>query len=94
LPKAEVSAYDAEMENELRNYLLTCASRFAEKRGFKDATVGNLAAGDWRFFERLREGKSFTARKYDEVMSWFSNNWPDEDWPAAIPRPVTVQSAA
>jgi hypothetical protein len=54
----------------------------------REATVGNLAAGDWRFFGRLREGRAFTARKYDEVMRWFSNNWPDDEWPAAIPRPT------
>lgn len=78
------------MDYELRTHLLTCAHLFAAKRGFRDATVGNMSAGDWRFFGRLRDGRAFTVRKYDEVMSWFSNNWPDEDWPAAVPRPVVT----
>jgi len=54
------------------------------------ATLGRLAAGDWRFFDRLDdEGKTFTARKYDEVISWFSDRWPDDlDWPSEVARPV------
>lgn len=76
------------MEQTLRTHLLTCAASFAARRGVREATVGNLAAGDWRFFGRLKDGRAFTARKYDEVMRWFSNNWPDDEWPAAIPRPT------
>ncbi len=58
-------------------------------------TVGRLAAGDWHFFIRIRDGASFTARKYDEVMAWFSGNWPsDAVWPADVPRPLAQPQEA
>lgn len=79
------------MENVLRLHLKTCAEEFAELTSREMSTVGRLAAGDWRFFDRLQEGASFTARKYDLIMLWFSANWPDgAPWPANIPRPVPM----
>jgi hypothetical protein len=76
------------MENELRDNLLKCASAYAEKREISLSTLGRLAAGDWRFFANLSEDdKTFTARKYDEVVSWFSDNWPDDlAWPDGVSR--------
>lgn len=77
------------METELRSNLMACASAYAEARKVKLATLGRLAAGDWRFFDRLDvEGKTFTARKYDEVIRWFSDRWPDNvSWPSEVTRP-------
>ncbi|ADH91767.1 conserved hypothetical protein [Ancylobacter novellus DSM 506] len=76
------------MEQALREHLLSCFSVFVEARGITSATVGRLAAGDWRFFRRLADGTNFTVRKYDEVMAWFSTNWPaGAEWPAKVPRP-------
>ncbi|MBR0868910.1 hypothetical protein JQ633_00960 [Bradyrhizobium tropiciagri] len=77
------------MENELRTNLLTCAALYAAKREIGLSTLGRLAAGDWRFFTNLpKDDKTFTARKYDEVLHWFSANWPSgSDWPADIDRP-------
>jgi hypothetical protein len=84
------------MENELRLNLLRCADEFILRKGMSLATVGRLAAGDWRFFDRLREGeKTFTARKYDEVIGWLAANWPDAaTWPSDVPRPTLVEVAA
>ena len=78
------------MENELRTNLLTCAALYASGKEIGFSTLGRLAAGDWRFFNNLNEDdKTFTARKYDEVLVWFSANWPDDaDWPPNIERPV------
>lgn len=77
------------MENELRHDLRSCAETYAEARKIKISTVGRLAAGDWRFFDRIVEGKSFTARTYDEVMRWFAANWPEDiAWPEDIRRPA------
>lgn len=76
------------MERELRSNLRTCAEAYATARAIELSTVGRLAAGDWRFFDRIVDGKSFTVRKYDEVMCWFSANWPEgAEWPADIRRP-------
>jgi hypothetical protein len=84
------------MENELRSNLLSCAAAYAAKRKTKLSTLGRLAAGDWRFFSNLdADDKTFTARKYDEVLQWFSANWPeDADWPANIERPASVEMGA
>ncbi len=86
------------MEADLRRHLLATATGFAAARNLELVTVGRQAAGDWRFFERLQGEVSFTARKYDQIMGWFSKNWPEGvDWPADVPRPdddSTVQTAA
>lgn len=84
------------MERELKDNLLRCAETFAEVRGFALPTVGRLAAGDWRFFDRVRDDeKSFTVRKYDEVIGWFSDNWPDKAiWPPAVARPDSMQAVS
>jgi hypothetical protein len=77
------------METELRSNLMACASAYAAARSLSLTTLGRLAAGDWRFFDRVVEGSTtFTARKYDDVMLWFSERWPEGcDWPAGVPRP-------
>ncbi|MDP1866966.1 MAG: hypothetical protein Q8L13_11585 [Bradyrhizobium sp.] len=77
------------MEEELRQNLNRCLAAFMAQRDIGVATVGRLAAGDWRFFDRLGEaGKTFTARKYDEVIDWFSENWPaNAVWPEGVSRP-------
>lgn len=78
------------MENDLKKHLMSCATAFAEKRNMKLTTLGRKAANDSPFFTRLMERRtSFTARKYDEIIQWFSDHWPaDLDWPAAVVRPV------
>lgn len=77
------------MESTLRRHLQTCASTFAKATERETSTVSRLAAGDWRFFDRLNEGVSFTARKYDLTMGWFSANWPEHTaWPNDVPRPL------
>ncbi len=84
------------MENELRSNLLACAAVYAESRKLELSTLGRQAAGDWRFFDNLsKDDKTFTARKYDEVLRWFSANWPaDLDWPVKLDRPVAPEKVA
>jgi hypothetical protein len=80
------------MEQELIRNLLCVAEAFTAVRGVSPATLGRLAAGDWRFFVHLNDGsKTFTARKYDEVIFWFSENWPEDAvWPDQVARPERV----
>lgn len=84
------------MESELRNNLLRCAEAYAGARGIGLPTLARIAAGDWRFFDRLLDDeKTFTARKYDEVISWFATNWPsDLPWPSEVERPAPHTEAA
>ncbi|RXF72091.1 hypothetical protein [Hansschlegelia zhihuaiae] len=77
------------MEADLSAHLRTCASAFAEAKGVELVTVARRACGDWRFFDRLETGASFTIRKYDDAMAWFSDNWPEGlAWPVGVPRPA------
>lgn len=81
------------MESELSRHLLTLAASFGESRKLEETTVGRLCAADGRFFSRIREGKTFTAKKYDEVVAWFSANWPETAvWPDEIVRPASAVS--
>lgn len=80
------------METELAKHLIVLGSRYAEAKGIKETTVGRLCASDGRFFARVRDGKTFTAKKYDDVVGWFRENWPaDASWP--IPSPSEKESA-
>lgn len=78
------------MENDLKHHLMSCATAFAEKRNMKLTTLGRKAANFSPFFTRLMENRtSFTARKYDEIILWFSDHWPaDLAWPQAVVRPI------
>lgn len=91
----DASHYNDAMEAQLAGHLLTLCERFAASRNLGEATVGRHCAADGRFFSRLRDHKTFTLRKYDEVVAWFSENWPEGvAWPASVPRPVRAEEAA
>lgn len=80
------------MQKQLSHHLVAVARLFAQARGYELSTLGRLAALDSRFFSLLIEqpDANFTVRKYDEVMTWFADNWPaDVAWPADVPRPKT-----
>lgn len=83
------------MDKLLRDHMLTVARIFASETGLPITTVSAKAARDTGFIGRIeRDEGSFTARKYDDVMGWFSDNWPDEtDWPADVPRLVKACDA-
>jgi hypothetical protein len=80
------------MESELRGHLFDCARAYGAARGLELSTVGKLSTGDGKFFDRLTAGASFTARKYDAVLGWFADNWPDTPWPRAVPRPALEEA--
>lgn len=84
------------MENEMRNSLLQCANAYGVAKNISISTVGRMAADDWRYFDRLEhDNVSFTARKYDEVMQWFSANWPENaKWPKGVQRPQPERASA
>lgn len=76
-----------DMENELAANLILLATKFGDARKLEESTVGRLCAADGRFFSRIREGKTFTAKKYDEVVGWFGANWPaNAEWPEGVSR--------
>lgn len=82
------------MEEELSLNLLRCAKIYAEAKGMELSTLARLSAGDWRFFANLEaSGKTFTVKKYDQVVQWLSDRWPsDKEWPEDIARPTPAES--
>lgn len=83
------------METQLAQNLLTLASAYGALRQIGEATVGRHCAADGKFFSRIREGKTFTAKKYDDVIAWFSENWPEQSrWPVEVPRPKRSRTRA
>lgn len=78
------------METVLVGHLFDLMEAYRKATNLGEATVGRFCAADGRFFTRLRDGKTFTARKYDEVVLWFASNWPEAaEWPAEIERPTS-----
>ncbi len=86
------------MEPTLRENLLALKTAYLEKVKASESTVAQQACGDWRFFERIQTGSSFTARTYDKAIQWFCDRWPpDAVWPDGVERPtssVVVGAAA
>ncbi len=76
------------MDKKLTDNLLRCAAEYVTAKGCAEATVAKKAADDSRFFRRLRDGKTFTVKRYDTVMGWFEANWPENaPWPDDVTRP-------
>ncbi len=91
----EYSHYASFMETALAADLFALASAYGEAKNIEEATVGRHCAADGRFFERLRDGKTFTIRKYDEVVAWFATNWPAQiEWPPEVARPAPAPVGA
>lgn len=80
------------MEAELIRHLELLLAAYRAKLGYEETTVGKHCTSDGYFFKRLREGSTITARKYDAVVLWFSQNWPDDvEWPDAVIRPALAE---
>lgn len=76
------------MEAELKRNLFKLVEAFSAAKQLNESTIGRMSASDGRFFSRVRHGKTFTVKKYDEMVDWFAVNWPgDLKWPDDVPRP-------
>lgn len=81
------------MEAELAAHLISLGTAYGQAKNLGLATIGRLCAADGRFFSRIDDGKTFTVKKYDEVVAWFDTNWPQEvAWPAGITRPEHAEA--
>jgi hypothetical protein len=77
------------MRSSLTLHLLTLAAAYCDRTGTAVSTLSQRAANDWRFLDRVREGRlDFRIGTYDRVVGWLSANWPvDLPWPEDVPRP-------
>lgn len=82
------------MEKLLIDGLLAVASEYGARAGLKPTAIALAAAKDRSFFAAIDAGRSITLRKLEEVLQWFSDNWPeDAQWPSSIERPVATPAA-
>ncbi len=83
------------MKNITHNQLLKLSEQYARHKSITHWRVSFLARGDGQFFSRLKKGKSCTLKTADNIMQWFSDNWPvDLEWPKGIERPEPRKEAA
>ena len=60
-----------------RNTLLDAADKWVKATGLSRATLGNRAAKDNRFFDRIEGGGGCTVDTFEKVMGWLKDNTPD-----------------
>ena len=76
--------------------LLVLARTYAAHQGLSLSTVSTYVTKDGKIFGRLERGEATcTLRRADQILQWFSDNWPvDLEWPAGIERPAPSAGAA
>lgn len=80
------------IEKQLKHNLQTLFATYMAATGMASYAVHDAVFGvntDRKFMRRLEQDKvSFTVRRYDVCLAWFSANWPDNwPWPQEIQRP-------
>jgi hypothetical protein len=67
--------------------LLTVARRYAEIEKIPLSTVSSRALDDGKKLKALEDGKDINVGRLEKALLWFSEHWPEGDWPADVPRP-------
>lgn len=67
--------------------LLRVARRYAEIEDIPLSTVSSRALDDGKKLRALEEGADINVGRLERAMRWFSDNWPEGDWPSEVPRP-------
>jgi hypothetical protein len=72
-----------------RETLIYLAEEMAAHLGVTHYAISMRALGKGDFFKNMIEkGYDCRTRTASKLMSWFSDNWPEElEWPSDIPRP-------
>ena len=62
---------------------------YAKHTGLAKSTISLKVANKGHFLKELNAGRTLTFRRCEKIISWFSDNWPqDLAWPATIDRPT------
>jgi hypothetical protein len=78
------------MEQELRRRLIAVADAYQAGTGaLSERTIGNRQLKNEGFIQGVRSAeRGFNIRKYDQLMHWYADNWPDDaSWPSDVPHP-------
>lgn len=68
--------------------LLTVARRYAEIEEVPLSTVSWRAFNDGKKLAALESGSDINVKRMERALKWFSENWPEGDWPEGIERPI------
>jgi hypothetical protein len=68
--------------------LLTVARTYASLEEIPLSTVSSRALDDGKKLKALEDGSDITVGRLEQALRWFSEHWPEGDWPADVPRPV------
>jgi len=79
-----------------RHALITLSQTLASHRNVTHFAISMRALGKGDFFKRLIDGSDCRTATAARVLSWFSDNWPDQEleWPQHIPRPSKSKKEA
>lgn len=78
------------------NELLCVARRYGEIERVPLSTVSSRVLNDGKKLRALEEGADITVGRLEDALRWFSEHWPDGEWPSDVPRPfpsVEVEGA-
>lgn len=79
----------------LRDQLVVASTAYAAATGIKLSTLSTRLLNGGMQLKRIADGGDLNTRKFEEAMSWLSDNWPDGvEWPAGVERPARAGVAA
>ena len=68
--------------------LLRVARAYAEIEGVPLTTVSSRALNDGKKLGALEGGADINVSRLERALAWFSEHWPDGEWPSDVPRPA------
>lgn len=74
--------------------LLAVADAYAKSEGLDLSTVSWRALGDTKKLGAIVRGADIQVRRLERTLQWFSDNWPETDWPEGVPRPTRAPEPA
>lgn len=74
--------------------LLCVARRYAEIEGVPLSTVSSRALNDGKKLGALEDGADITVGRLEDALRWFSERWPDGEWPSEVARPLACTEEA
>jgi hypothetical protein len=68
--------------------LLKLARRYAELKGVPLSTVSSRVFDDGKKLAALEGGADINVKRLERALAWFSDNFPEGEWPSDVPRLV------
>lgn len=76
-----------------REHIIALASAYGHALGLERTTVSWRLFQDTNKLDAIIAGKDLYLGRYERAMQWFSDHWPEIDWPVGVPRPEPQPAA-